>query len=75
MKTIIIFLVIFLVIAGFQIYKKKFKGEINKSDFAEIGKLIYLKHKNEFEAYFNFYLKDKIAFKDQEADLLEEYEI
>ncbi|MFT2011470.1 hypothetical protein ACMA1I_22550 [Pontibacter sp. 13R65] len=72
MKSLIIFLVVFLVISGFQLYKKKRVSADNKVDFLEIGKLIYQKHQKEFAIFFNLYQKNKKDFKEQEADLLEE---
>ena len=73
MKTIIIFVVIFLVAGAFTLAKKKIGLAGSNTDFLEIGQLIYPNHKDEFRAYFSTFIENKSDFINENEDLIDEY--
>lgn len=73
MKTVVFFLVIFMIVGAFTLRKKKVVMATKTSDFQEIGSLIFPSEKGAFETFFQDFLTNKSMFLDEHVDLIEEY--
>lgn len=48
-------------------------SSLNQIDFLEIGKLIFIDNKNEFQSFFNLFISDRETFLQTYNDALEDY--